>query len=379
MISPVTFHSKLTVTIEECENPGKTLQDWALLEKFRDSVFLSSAWILPWLLSVGNTANIYTTRFFDSNGQLVGMCFLTYATIKRRRLFSVRQLSLNESEIRGNKFIIEHNGVLHAPACRYEVYYSLLELITKSGLPIDELRINAITKANAHNIKSICDELRLSMIDDERSNAYFTELSNFNQIPDNYIASLSRNKREQIRRSIKFYGQFGEARVRYAANNNERMDFFHQLGELHQQYWAGKGKPGSFANRKWVEFHTRIISDHSDKVQLIRISFGDHILGYLYNLSDNMIAYSLQSGFRYSDNKNDRPGIISHFLVTNDYIRQSYRRYEFLAGESQYKQSLSNGYHEFMWKLIQRKTVKSGIENTMLRIKKRLIQSINND
>jgi len=162
----------------------------------------------------------------------------------------------------------------------------------------------------------------------------------------------------------------GTPDIQYADNEDARLDYFHRLGELHQRYWISKGHSGSFANNKWVAFHEKIICDHPEHSQLIRIAYGDHVLGYLYNLIDRNIAYSIQSGFNYSDNKNDRPGIVSHFLVTNDYIRNDMKRYEYLAGEAQYKHSLSNDQSCFSWYLVQKKSVKLGIENALLWLKR---------
>lgn len=104
---------------------------------------------------------------------------------------------------------------------------------------------------------------------------------------------------------------------------NERIDFFYKLGELRQQCWSGKGHSCTFINDKWVTFYKKITSDYPDHSQLICITFGEHILCYLYNLIDLNVAYSTQSGFNYTGAKNDWPGIISHFLVTNNYISRA--------------------------------------------------------
>lgn len=302
------------------------------------------------------------------------MCFVTDAIITRRKLFSIHQLSLNEAESDGNKFIVEYNTILHDPANSGDIYYSLFDFLKNSELQFDEFRINATESAAIPEIHSLCSRFGFNLIE-EKSKAFFTILNDFDSKPENYLASLSKNKREQIRRSIKHYNQYGDMVISCADGKDERIDYFRKLGVLHQQYWKSKGNSGSFANPKWIEFHTRIITNYPDKVQLIRISFGNHVLGYLYNLIDRNIAYSIQSGFNYSDDKNDRPGIISHFVVTNDYIRRNIERYEYLAGEAQYKESLSNDHRSFCWYQIQRKTSYLFIENALISLKRAITKN----
>lgn len=370
MHTPITYPSRLRVSFDKLVDIDDALAQWITLEQYRTSVFLSTAWMAPWLSTVSTSAPLYTLRFHTQNDQLVGMGFITEAVVRRRRFFTIHQLSLNEAETGGNKFIIEYNTLLHDPVYRDDVFHSFFDFLANSALRFDELRINAAEPAAIHNAAQHCTNFGLRLIEDETSMACFTRLGEFASDPDRYLAALSKNKREQIRRSIKYYNQFGEPDIRYAADEDERLDFFRRLGELHQQYWISKGRAGSFANKKWVTFHEKIICDHPTHSQLIRIAFGEHVLGYLYNLIDRNIAYSMQSGFNYSDDKNDRPGIISHFLVTNDYIRKGMTRYEYLAGEAQYKHSLSNDQGRFSWYLIQKKNIKLGIENALLWLKR---------
>ena len=377
MNKPIEYESRLTVRLSQLEKLDDVLTDWSSLCGHRTSIFLSETWIFPCLTIIKSDSEVFILRFYANHDLLVGICFITKADIKRRGVFRIRQFSLNEAETNGNKFIIEYNNILHNPTYRDDVYFSFVDFIANVNIKFDELRINATPSSLAMILDMLCSKHRLKYIETEASRAYYTDLTVFQLDPDKYLASLSRNKREQIRRSIKYYSKLGMPEIQYASSPHERIRFFHALGELHQKYWIARGKPGSFSNEKWIDFHVRIITEHPENVQLIRVSFGDHVLGYLYNLIDQNTAYSIQSGFNYSENNNDRPGIIAHFMVTNDYIKDSFVRYEYLAGESQYKQSLSNEQNEFSWCLIQKRSMKLGIENALLLLKRNL-ESIEN-
>lgn len=363
MPSQNIFKSKLRVESQLVQNVSDIKSCWERLEKYSSSIFLSWAWIGPWLATIKNETAIYSLYFINKENSVVGLAFITQTRIHRRKFFNINQLSLNESEKKGTKFIIEYNSILHTPEYREAVYYSFIDFLANSTIKFDEIKLNAIDMQNTPDIKALCDKFKLHHIEEETSKAWYADLAQFKNNPDSYPGSLSKNKREQIRRSIKYFLQYGEEEVKFAANKDEALEFFDQLGLLHQKYWTEKGLSGSFANKKWVTFHKTLIRDFFKNVQLIRISYGNHLVGYLYNLIDDGIAYSMQSGFNYSTDKNDRPGIVSHYLITRHYITCSVQKYEYLAGELQYKKSLSTDFNHLGWNIIQKKSVKMRIEN----------------
>ncbi len=60
-------------------------------------------------------------------------------------------------------------------------------------------------------------------------------------------------------------------------------------------------------------------------------------------------AYSYQSGFAYSDDNRDKPGLLCHALAAADHIKRGVRLYHFMAGQDRYKASLSNAVEELCW------------------------------
>ncbi|MDT8452088.1 MAG: GNAT family N-acetyltransferase [Gammaproteobacteria bacterium] len=370
MTTSISYDSTLTVSLQSVDDAAAALVQVAMLEKFSRSIFTTRPWLAAWLQTLGDKAEIYILQFYTRQNKLVGLCFMTRATIRRRNFFQIEQLSLNESEVKDNKFIIEYNGILHDPDYRDDVHYAFIEFLGCAGLKFDELRINAAEAEAFHHLKKYCSGFDLHFIEDETSKAYYTDLNGYDGDPGSYLAALSKSRREQIRRSIKYFSQFGEPVLEFASGSEEYLEFFHQLGELHQRVWTSRGRAGAYASQNWVDFHRRLITDYPDRVQLIRISYGSHVLGYLYNLIDGKAAYSIQSGFNYSADKNDRPGIVAHFMVTNDYIKGAMQRYEYLAGESQYKCSLSNAHRQFSWYRVQKRNLKMRIENTAVWLKR---------
>lgn len=367
MTKKVRFGSSLIVEFEKLADVDSACRHFEPLQEYRSSVFLSLGWIGPWVSTIGNDVDLYLLNFIGEKNKIVGSALLARTQVHRRKLFNIDTLSLNEVEAEGAKFIIEYNNILHHPEYREDIYYSFFDFLANSPIQFDELKLNAIDVNHAADVSELCAQFNLNFIEEESSRAYFTDLAQFDSDPARYIQKLSKNKREQVRRSIKFYRQFGTEEIRLASDQHEALQFFDNMGVFHQEYWKGKGCSGSFANDKWVRFHKDIIINYFHHVQLVRISFGEHVLGYLYNLVDRDVAYSMQSGFNYSSNKHDRPGIIAHILITNYYIQNSMLRYEYLAGESRYKQSLSTSYNTLKWYSVQRKSAKLFIENFTLK------------
>ena len=104
-------------------------------------------------------------------------------------------------------------------------------------------------------------------------------------------------------------------------------------------------------------------------LQLIKIYCGDSVIGYLYNFLWRGTVYCYQSGFRYSTAEAKlKPGLVCHSLAI-DYNRENGRSvYNFLAGDSRYKRSMSTDTHKLTWLILQRRRLRFRFENAMLKI-----------
>jgi len=92
-----------------------------------------------------------------------------------------------------------------------------------------------------------------------------------------------------------------------------------------------------------------------ERVQLIRVLAGGQPIGVAYNLVLNGKVYFYQSGLQYSeDNKNLRPGVVTLFYVIQHCMDQGLAEYDMMAGNSDYKKSLSSDYRELDWVVLER-------------------------
>jgi len=167
-----------------------------------------------------------------------------------------------------------------------------------------------------------------------------------------FLASLSANTRYQLRRSMRRYEAVGEMRVQRADSLGEALTFLDDLARLHQITWRTRGGIGAFANATFLRFHHALVERALPRgeIDLLRITAGGQLLGYLYNFifREGVLAY--QSGFDYTAaGPHQKPGLTSHYLAIEMYRRQGRHSYSFLAGDDRYKTSHANATTMLHW------------------------------
>jgi len=363
------YQSKLTVKYQGLAEVNDIADRWKSLEQHRSSFFLSWKWMDAWLHSLDTTSNVYVLQFLNPDKKIVGIAFAVSTRVIRRIFFPVNVITLNETLDNNTNYIIEYNNILHDPDYRRDVYFSFFDFFSQNHELFDEIQISALDDKNTEDLLVYTARFSLRHILERLEHVNFIDLTRHkNSTKEIYLDRLSTNKRSQIRRSLKYFDGYGEANFNTANDKIQALTFFHEMEDLHQVYWESKNEHGSFANPNWVRFHEYLIENYFDNIFIAKISYGSHLLGYLYNIVDNNIILSMQSGFNYlpKDN-NNRPGIVSHLLATEFYIANNFYAYNFLAGTNRYKQELSNTFDMMSWRTIQNPhRVKLKIENALL-------------
>ncbi len=167
-----------------------------------------------------------------------------------------------------------------------------------------------------------------------------------------YLGSLSANARQQLRRSGRRYAADGALTLTRAGDVAEGLAFLEALAGLHQATWTGRGRPGAFAVPEFRRFHAELIARALPRgeVELVRVSAGDVVIGYLYNFLWRGWVLAYQSGFVYpAGDTHRKPGLTCHHLAIEDHLAAGAMGYDFLAGEARYKSSLANASQVLSW------------------------------
>ena len=164
-----------------------------------------------------------------------------------------------------------------------------------------------------------------------------------------YMDTLSRNTRQQLRRSARAYGEVQLDRAGTAA---QALGYLDALAALHTASWQARGKPGAFASPGALRFHRALVAQGAPagEVDLLRVSRGGAAVGYLYNLRAGGLVCAYQSGFDYAGAPpHGKPGLLCHHLVIEAARAAGAHAYDFLAGDGRYKESLANAAHTLHW------------------------------
>jgi CelD/BcsL family acetyltransferase involved in cellulose biosynthesis len=288
------------------------------------------------------------------------------------------RLWLGESgDRRRDDIFIEHNGILIERGFPKKMLAACLDVAQNTAIGTDRLRRRRIIRLSGVDEKHLaaaraCHRaVRVRMV----RAAPFVELDALRRSGTDSLEIASRNTRYQIRRSERRYAATGPLAVVRARSVEEAQFFLTELAQLHQAYWVRRGKPGAFANPQFERFHRTLIERTfaGGGTDLLRVSAGSKIVGYLYNLLSRGHVCAYQSGFDYQlSDRHYKPGLTCHHLAIEMYLAKGARRYDFLAGAERYKLSFANTTAPLYWIQIGQTGLRTALANGVAAVRNRL-------
>jgi len=179
--------------------------------------------------------------------------------------------------------------------------------------------------------------------------AAWIDLDHLRETGSDFLDGLSANTRYQLRRSERAYGALAAHRAATAAEAHGWLD---DLATLHQASWTARGRPGAFAEPFFARFHHALIDRGMARgeIDLLRVTAGAQVVGFLYNFNYRGRALAYQSGFDYPGaGRHQKPGLTCHHQAIRLAAAAGLHRYDLLAGEGRYKRSLADGSTRLHW------------------------------
>jgi CelD/BcsL family acetyltransferase involved in cellulose biosynthesis len=247
--------------------------------------------------------------------------------------------------------MIEHNGFAVPGGEDAALWSDLASWFAAGRLRADELIVPGIAaKARAPE--------NLMVLEDRRT-AYRTPLGGLGS--EGIASVLSRNARQQLRRSLRDFG--GELRIAVAPDAATALGYFERMKDLHVRSWERRGRTHAFDNPAFEPFHRAVIAAGvgEGSVDMMEITGGERVLGYLYNFKRNSVVHSYQSGFS-DDDPSLRPGYVCHALAIGHYAREGMTAYDFLAGTNRLKKSFGIETYDMCWRRYRRPTLRFRLE-----------------
>lgn len=352
-------------------------RDWCSLQDRADiDFYMSWGWIGTLLRLSGLKPAILRAT---GNGKPIALGLLFANRETRHRWLKLNKLYLNET---GNFDIdilfIEHNQFLCDRAYGAELPARCIGHVLTSpdarGLlgDWDEWRFGGIGEDYLKLLQATGLRIRFH----SAKHSGVIDLDSLRASDTDYLSILSSNTRYQIRRALKLYGERGPVTVTPARTKEDFARHLEGMIALHQKYWTARGGKGAFGYPFLHDFHREILLNNGPKgdVELLRISAGDFDIGYLYNFTWRGKVGAYLSGFAYENDSKLKPGLVSHYLAIEHHLKGDAHIYDLLAGDMQYKRSLSMESPPMYWADLQRPRLKLRLEDRLREMKDRFVR-----
>ena len=336
--------------------------------------FLSWTWISSWLEAYEPECDVLRV---ECNEEVVALGLLTRSASIAFNRFPSSKIHLHQT---GNKSFdqiwLEYNGLLcdehhHSECVKYAVNF-----LQKEYPSWDEFVIGAITKKEASLIEQYSG---LGRYDLWQSSAYGVDLMSMRQTHSDYLSSLSRNTRYQIRKSIKLYDKMGGLHLEYAKNSDQALTYLSDVAPFHLKRWRGISDGSGFSNPDFVRFHEILIKNgwNSGQIDIIKVSCGERVVGYFYNFKYRNKVYFYLSGLCQEADSSLKPGLSGHALSIQKYMDEGYQYYDFMGGDERYKASLGKKNNDLFQVAFQKPLLKFKTEHFLRYIKNRVLEGGN--
>jgi hypothetical protein len=311
----------------------------ALKGNSNSSVFVAWCWVKQWLAQKNLTTNNCLCVEVKLGQDTVGLALFG---IKTKRIFwglSFNQYFLHKSgNIKEDQTWIEHNTFLVHKDYEQQLTNEISQELTNI-VQIDDIKIGLSSPhfVDTLNLAGFKGRTELS------SQGYLANLAGYSTL-DDYLASLSKNTRSHIKRSIKLLNEQSPLRLTLATNASDKHEVLKNIAELHRIKWRSTVYGSGFDNPCFYQFHQELIQeDHSaQNCKLYTLYQDDVALGHVYLLTQGERWTFYLSALNFNADNRIKVGLVIHSLIIEQAIKQGIVVYDFLAGEAQYKNSLSN-------------------------------------
>ena len=347
-----------------------------------DSLFLSEAWHSACLETWRDRVKFQevTLTAQQMPGGRPARALISRRVEIRHGFLPVRVIALNQS---GSAILdqpwIERNGFFDAPPNGFpELLSQLLDRLA-ADQSWDEFKLGGLIAEHARETLYQAARHGLTARLDLEQPSFQIDLDLIRtRFGGDYLAGLSANTRQQLRRSRRLAERtLGELRLEEAVTLDQVFEWFNATGPLHRNRWGNPDRSAiesGFANPEFVAFHQRLMRHAfpSGGIQYFRLNAGDTTLAYLYNFVKDRNIHFYLSGINYEVDSGIRPGMLAHWLAVEANLKAGKHVYDFLAGNARYKRSLSTGEDRTLWLVLQRSRARLQLEGLARRLKRSL-------
>ena len=321
----------------------------------------SSTWTETWLDHYGA---LVPHRFVIATrgGQPCGMALLTSGVGQHAGPFPLRTWHVGTAgEPDADSVCVEYNSLLVRDGDRIDFARQLLQWIDYQS-DCDQAHFDGFAS----------DEIAELLVDNPqalitRTRSQYFDLRAAREANVEPLLLLGKRTRAHLRRSML---QLGQPTGEWAASAERAEEMLHQMIEQHQARWNALGEPGSYASRRFREFHLDLVHRlvPVGAMGMYRVTSPSGILGCAQVFIDGSRALLYQRG--WSSQPGDvSPGMVVDYLCLAECQRRGFDQFDFMAGESEYKRRLSTHATELVWVALRRPRLKFVVLDKLRQIK----------
>lgn len=338
----------LTIRVLPAADRDAAGRTWRAVEAMceDDNPFAGWDWTETWLRHFGQVVE-HEYLVAVRGGEPRGIALLTRST-RAHGPITLRRLHLGTAgEPRGESVTVEYNGLCAPKADRAAVAAAVVDHIrTLRGW--DELHVEGFDPAHVAPLLAA----EPGLVADPRS----SPLLELDGADDDLVAALpSKSARATVRRSLRGITPY---ETELATDPQRALALLDDLERLHQARWQARGKPGAFASERFRGFHRELVGRWvpQGRAVLFAVRSGGETIAALYAFVRGDALQFYQGGFRIQENSKVRTGYAAHLLLAAAARERGLRAYEYLAGESRYKDELSTAQRSIVWASHQART-----------------------
>ena len=203
---------------------------------------------------------------------------------------------------------------------------------------------------------------------------YLAQLNTKETTYADFLRRFSKNTRAQIKRGVRLVESDGPLELKMIKDTQEKISTFNKMRPWHISQWSKTKEGSGFHNPHFVNFHIALLADDTKKNQTemaVLLQKGQP-LGYIYNFIEQGTVYFYMSSIKRHTNGKINIGLIFHSMLMFHYSNNNKNNYDFLAGDAQYKKSLSDTSDNMMFTCIYNLNLSIRIENTFRELKNTL-------
>ena len=361
-----------TFNISPIKDLTQFLADWQSLlpENGGASFFQSKAWVESWLTYAKNATSLFQIRSEDADGLLL------LGVFGQRNIHSMPIVGTNEVRLgeacheNYDSVYIEYNDFLIRAGEQGDIRrHACLALFNQMN-SADSFVFRNVVPPLRHSIIAACTDRDWAPRVIHEGATFAIKLLHLRDDNETVLSRVSSNTRRQIERSMRLYEERGELQVHRANSKQERENCWQELDQLHAKAWQARGQSGAFASQQFQDFHKILRENHAQKLDFLTITAGDETIGCFYNFLHNGTVMNYQSGFKYEQNNQLKPGLVSHVLAAQFYLKNDYDLYDMLVGDARYKQSLGEPLERLSVIEVERPGVKRTLRKTVRNFRK---------